>query len=171
MKGFGGLNLVHDTHWHHAKYRTSVGYVVGAALGYKFGLVSVEGEFSYRHNHVDRLVVDALDLHVTGNIQQWCGFGNVFVDFPVTFCFAPYIGAGGGYRHAKPGINFDEASNPTVKGFIDSADQWGVYQVMAGLGFAVSRNASLQLEYRYMDGWSNLRCSNHTVDLSANFRF
>ncbi|HEY4831383.1 MAG TPA: outer membrane beta-barrel protein [Waddliaceae bacterium] len=171
LKGFGGLNLAHEPRWDHAKYRTSTGYVVGTALGYAFSLVSVEGEFSYRHNSIDRFTVDALDIHVDGDLEQWCGLGNVLLGIPITNCFAPYVGVGAGYRHSKPGVNFDESSDISFKTLVESSNEWGVYQAIGGLNFTLSRFVNLQLEYRYLDGFTDVRCSNHTVDLSAVIQF
>jgi opacity protein-like surface antigen len=171
LKGFGGLNLTREPRVHHTKYRTSYGYAIGGALGYQFDLLSVEGEFSYRHNTVDRLKVDLLDIHVTGDIEQLCGFGNILLNIPLTHCCAPYLGGGFGYRHFKPGVNFDEGSDTSLRNFVDTVNEWGVYQLIGGLNCAVSRLVSVQLEYRYLNGWSNAKCSNHTVDLGATLHF
>lgn len=171
IKGFGGLNMAQTPTLGNAKYRTSAGYLAGAALGYKFGIVSAEGEFSYRRNSVDRLSVEAVNLHVSGDLEQYCGFGNVLVHIPITSNFQPYVGAGVGYRHFTPGVNFDDDADPTLQKFIDSRDEWGVFQGIAGLGYHVSSNISLQLDYRYVDGWSNTKCRNHSVALAANFGF
>lgn len=171
LRGFGGLNIAREPKWNHTKYKTSHGYVVGAALGYQFTFVSVEGEFSYRHNTVDRLKVNALDIDASGDVEQLCGFGNILFNVPITQCFTPYAGIGAGYRHINPGVNFDESSDTSIRNFIDTADEWGVYQLIGGLNFAVCQMINLQVEYRYVDGWSNTKCSNHSVDLGAAFRF
>ena len=59
VKGFGGVNLLHNPKWHHTKYRTNTGFVAGAALGYHFCPLRVEG-VSYRRNDVNRLTIEAL---------------------------------------------------------------------------------------------------------------
>lgn len=171
LKGFGGANLTRHLRWDHTQYDTSTGYAVGGALGYKLSLLSVEGEFSYRHNSVDQLVIDTSNIQASGDIEQWCGFGNVLLDFPMSCCFAPYVGVGAGYRHIKPGVNIDESSVISFASLVKSAKEWGVYQVIGGLNFVVSQPLNLQLEYRYVDGWSGINCSNHTVDLSARIQF
>ena len=171
VKGFGGVNLLHNPKWHHAKYRTNTGFVAGAALGYHFRPLKVEGEFSYRRNDVNRLTIEALNIDASGHIEQWCGLGNVLLEVPLGSCFAPYIGVGAGYRHSKPGVNFDERSDISVQSFIDSADEWGVYQAIAGFNFAVSNCIRVAVDYRYLDGWSRTDCQNHTVALNATFQF
>lgn len=171
IKGFGGLNLARRPKWKHAQYKTCYGYVVGAALGYQFDIVSLEGEFSYRRNNVDQLKIDALSIDASGHIEQFCGMGNVLVNFPVTYCFVPYVGVGAGYRHFKPGVNFDERSDPTLRDFINSADEWGVFQLIGGFNFGVCQLVNLHLEYRYVDGWANAKCANHTVDVAAVLHF
>lgn len=171
IRGFGGLNSAQRPKWNGAKYSTSNGYVVGAALGYQLTCLALEGEFSYRHNTVNQLKVDLLDINISGDVQQFCGFGNLLVNIPIVYCLAPYAGAGVGYRHIKPGVNFDEGSDTSFRNFVDSADEWGVYQLIGGLHFAASRLMGLQLEYRYVDGWSNTRCRNHTVDLGISVHF
>lgn len=171
LKGFGGLNVAHESRWRHANYRTSAGYAVGAALGYKFSLLSIEGEFSYRHNCIDRFDMEALDIHVRGELRQWCGLGNIILSVPVSYRLAPYIGIGAGYRHTKPGLDFDEEPGISLHDFVESAHEWGVYQAIAGLNLIASRFVHLQMEYRHLNGWSNVRCSNNTLDLSMVIRF
>ena len=171
LKGFGGPNWAQTPTLNHAEYNTHLGYVLGGALGFHFDILSLEGECSYRRNSVNRLEVDALDIHVTGDIEQWCGFGNVLACIPLTKCFAPYVGAGLGYRHIKPGVNFDESTDTSFQNFIDSRDEWGVYQVIAGVNCLVYRCLSLQADYHYMDGWSNAKCRNHSACIAATFGF
>lgn len=171
LKGFGGLNMAQESRWSHVKYRTNTGFVLGGALGYKFDIFCLEGEFAYRHNTVDRLRIEDLNIHVTGDIEQWCGFGNALVNIPLHCALAPYVGVGFGYRHAKPGVNFDDSDDTSFRSFIDSVNEWGVYQAIAGLKLAVSRTANLRLEYRYVDGWSNINCSNHSADLCVGVLF
>lgn len=173
LKGFGGLNLAVKPHWRHAKWDASAGYVAGGAVGCHIGFLSVEGEFSYRHNSINHLVVNGTPILASrsGNLDQWCGFGNILFDVPITHWFAPHIGAGVGYRHTKPGFNFDESSDRSFQNFANSANEWGVYQVIAGLNFTTCNLVKLGLDYRYMDGWSSNRCSNHSVNLNAILQF
>jgi opacity protein-like surface antigen len=171
LKGFGGANFLHNPNWHHTKYRTNAGYVVGGAVGCNFFPLSIEGEFSYRNNTINHLFVDALNINVKGNIEQWCGFGNALVKFPLSGSFVPYAGIGAGYRHTKPGVNFDESSDISIQNFIKTANEWGVYQLIGGFNFAISPSVGMQLEYRYVDGWSATHCSNHTIALGAAVQF
>jgi opacity protein-like surface antigen len=171
VRGFGGVNLIDHPRWHHTKWHTNVGYVVGGALGCQFKPLRIEGEFAYRCNDVNRVVIDALKIEVSGHVKQWCGFGNIFFEIPVTNFCLPYIGAGAGYRHTKPGVNFDERSDISFQNFIDSVDEWGVYQGIAGIKFATPSGFSMQIEYHYVDGWGHEKTRNHTVDLSAMLQF
>jgi len=172
LKGFGGFNAAVRPNWNGTKYRTnSGGYVVGGALGTNFSMLNIEGEFSYRNNQINRLRIDALDIDVSGQIEQWCGFGNALVDIPLCNSIKPYVGAGLGYRHLKPGVNFDESSDRSFDHFIETRDQWGVYQVIAGCKILPLRHFNVLAEYRYMNGWSNQRCSNHSACLAASMCF
>lgn len=171
VRGFGGLNLLHHTNWHHAKYRTNAGYVVGTAVGCRLRPLRIEGEFSYRSNDVSRLTIEALNVDVTGHLQQWCGFGNVLFEVPLKCCCLPYIGVGAGYRHIKPGVNFDERSDTSFQNFIDSANEWGIYQAMAGVNFTVSDMVNMQLGYCYVNGWTHDKCASHTLAVSAILQF
>jgi opacity protein-like surface antigen len=171
LTGFGGLNFLHKPIWKHTTYCTSSGYIVGGAIGYQFCPFRIEGEFSYRNNTVNRLVIDALDIDVSGDIEQLCGFANAYLDIPVSTYFKPYVGLGFGYRHTNPGINYDQRSDISLDSFIKSVDDWGVYQAIGGLNFVLARCVDVQLEYRYMDGLSKNDCRNHTVDLGAKVHF
>lgn len=171
VKGFGGMNWAQTPTIRHTKYHTNEGYVLGAALGYHFCFFSLEGEFTYRHNTITRLTIPLFDIDASGDLRQYCGFVNGIFDIPVTLCFRPYIGGGIGYRHIKPGVNFDERSDVSVQDFIDSRDDWGVYQALAGFCVNVIPCIGLQLDYRYVDGWANHRCRNHSLCLGAKIGF
>jgi opacity protein-like surface antigen len=171
LKGFGGANLLHNPNWHHTKYRTNTGYVIGGTVGLNFSPLSIEGEFSYRNNTINHLRIDAFNVDMKGTIEQWCGFGNVLLKLPLSQSLVPYAGAGAGYRHTKPGVNFDESSDLSFENFIKTANEWGVYQVIGGFNLALSPSVGMQLEYRYVDGCSATHCSNHTIALGASILF
>lgn len=133
----------------------SNGYDASLYGGYGFGQVSNVGsvraelQLSFRDSDVDtisRAGVPALSS--SGSFRETAGFVNGYFDFDQTgTAFTPYIGAGIGYGRL-------EASRySTLEGGLlldDSTDSFG-YQLIAGVGYGLSDQATLFADYRFRD--------------------
>lgn len=129
---------------------------IGFTGGYDFGIVRLEGEFSYKnaeiksvtnqvpgerfHNAVGDLGVLAMMLN---------GFMNLYNNSPVT----PYIGGGVGFAtlhlsdtHGTRIVN-GEAKRALLYGFGD--DTVFAYQLGGGIDISLNRKFSLDIGYRY----------------------
>jgi opacity protein-like surface antigen len=128
-----------------AELSFDTGYGVNAALGnsYNSGFRS-EVEFAYRTNDVDdgKVSVPEFDIYesgpVDGEMSSWAVMINGYYDFDTGSALKPFIGAGLGYANVDLELGSD-------------SDDDGVfaYQFMAGLGFAISKEVSLDLQYRF----------------------
>ncbi|HYD89240.1 MAG TPA: outer membrane beta-barrel protein [Vitreimonas sp.] len=98
---------------------------VGAGYGFAGGF-RAEGAIDYRNNDIDTLADE---------VKVWSAMANVYYDFNRGGRFQPYLGLGVGYVNAETDA-------------FDDADGWA-YQGMAGVGYAMSENAVLDIGYRY----------------------
>jgi opacity protein-like surface antigen len=121
------------------------GYSVSAAFGnsYSSGFRS-EVEFAYRTNDLDdgKVSVPELSLYeagpIDGELSSWAVMINGYYDFDTGSALKPFIGAGLGYANVDLELESE-------------SDDDGVfaYQLMAGLGFAISKEVSFDLQYRF----------------------
>ena len=119
------------------------GYVVSAALGqaYNNGL-RAELELAYRTNDLDEVKFSFFGIpastSVDGELSSWGFLANAYYDFPTQSAIRPFIGAGVG------------SVNVEIELEGESEDDWVLaYQLMAGFGFALSRDVNLDLQYRF----------------------
>lgn len=100
----------------------------GGGVGYRFNRnfrFDVTGDYSGKFD------TGPQDLNV------WTILGNAYVDIPVSETVTPYLGAGAGYGWAdfSPGSSED--------GF--------AFALMAGVGFDIAENVTLDVGYRFRD--------------------
>lgn len=145
-KIFSGPNFLQNTtiDGNHASYKT--GYIVAGSVGYcwPYGL-RLEGEYSFRKNGISKIDFVSQgsskngDFHSSSymvNLSAWgCVFWNV----------KPFIGGGIGYD-----FQHMHSSNSRIV----FSQKWNhfAWQVMAGLGFPIFRNAEITVEYRFHQG-------------------
>jgi len=121
------------------------GYSMNVALGNTLGDgLRSELELFYRANDVDKgsASVPEVDIDTSGSVNgKVSGLGamaNFYFDFENKSAFKPFIGVGGGYANVD--LEVEDASD----------DDWVfAYQAMVGCGYAVSKELTLDLQYRY----------------------
>ena len=101
-----------------------------ASLGAGYGFLNgfrAEGALDYRTNEVEGLDVDA---------DAWALMANLYYDFNRGGTLQPYLGLGAGW------VNLD----------IDDEDEDGwAYQGLAGIGWRVTEQTTIDLGYRYFE--------------------
>ncbi len=125
-----------DTSW-------DTGYTMHVALGYDFNPIRTELELGYAKNDCDK--VDSEEQATDGDVTATTIFANAYYDFHNSSSFIPYIGAGLGY--AKISYN-----NLNAEGWdypFDADDSVFAYQFMAGVGYTINSNISVDISYRY----------------------
>jgi outer membrane protein OmpA-like peptidoglycan-associated protein len=113
---------------------------VGIGYGFANGF-RLESELSYRNNNFDAIGVDdPIDGIVAGgSVNTWGLMANLFYDFNRNGRIQPYLGVGAGAARPRVSIDGYDSANDTVF----------AYQGLAGIGFAVSDRATIDLGYRY----------------------
>jgi opacity protein-like surface antigen len=138
-----------------AKIDTSfdTGYGLSASYGYNTGKVwSLGGfrpEIEVGYNQAD---VDGHTLNggstldgSTGDVDTFYAMANLIHDFDTGSAFVPYLGAGLGYANVSYN-GFGVAAIPDV---LDDSAGALAYQGIVGLGYEVSQQLTLTLDYRY----------------------
>ncbi len=114
----------------------------GFAVGANFNLFRVEGEIGYQLNSIDEAVNHTEDEHYdAGDYASALTFlVNGYLNIPNPSRFTPYITGGVGIAYLTvDDLYYGGSSDDTVF----------AYQVGAGVGYALNKNMSLDLKYRY----------------------
>lgn len=141
----------------------------GVGVGYRFNnWFRVDGTFEYRGagsiGVSDRLtynngfgVVQQTNTY-KGNLSSLVALFNGYVDLGTWNCLTPYIGAGIGYASntisgfTDQGIVFAGGPSSATLGTAGKGDKSGVaWALMAGLGYEVNKNLTLEIGYRYLN--------------------
>ncbi|MEA3486235.1 MAG: outer membrane protein [Thermodesulfobacteriota bacterium] len=149
------------------------GYGAGISGGYDFGVIRLEGEAGYRKNDLDTISIPGEgEFPIPGETTALSLLLNCFVDFETGTGFTPYAGAGIGV--AK--VEF-EASDEDIS----EDDTVFAYQFVAGVGYAVAENVTLDVSYRYFatadptfdDGGDEIEMEygSHNIFMGVRFSF
>lgn len=114
------------------------GYAFSGEVGYSFGPSLRAGlELGWRGNDVDSVEGGIAD---EGSLNAVSLMGNFTFDVPTDTAFVPYVGGGVGGAW----LDADD-----LGGLVSDRDVVLAYQARAGVRYALSPNASLNLGYRY----------------------
>lgn len=140
------------------------GFVLSGALGYRFGLIRVEGESGLTNNPNEReIVTGAFDEVGEGNISLRTYMMNAYVDLPLGGSVRPYVGGGIGMFQSRVhgltsatllgGIPNPEGGfflSPTV---VDTTSNFvRAYQFRVGAAFVLNDHADINAGYRFLGG-------------------
>lgn len=145
---------------------------VGAGVGYQFNSwfrVDVTGEhrgsagFKTRdtYSYINGLgnASDGTNLY-TGQMSSSVFLLNAYVDLGHWYGFSPYVGVGIGgayknfYGFTDQSLQFDRVTRVTGASFgtlNDSSETSFAWAVMAGLGYSVTPNFTVEVGYRYLN--------------------
>lgn len=119
------------------------GYCFTAAIGSKSSSSGLrpELEFGYRRNNLDQVRVFGNEpSDRKGKMSSTSLMGNLFYDFG-KWGISPFVGVGVGFAHLELDMNNVGEENDSVI----------AYQVMAGIGFPVSRRVKIDVQYRFFE--------------------
>lgn len=153
----GGLNIMQDADASDStgsgEIRTDEGFAVGGYAGYRLDNgIRLEAEGTYRQNDLDELSVDTVfsipvggvTVPLDGDVSSFAFMANIWFEPQVGEHWLPYIGGGIG------GVYIDaDASSGGVSLIDDSTTVFGG-QVGAGVGYAITSNVVVSLDYRFM---------------------
>lgn len=150
IEGHGGLNIAFDSDiddpvdvFEELSYKP--GFAIGGAVGYQLSPNwRLEGEITYRRNEVDDFKISGTNFNADGNVDSVAFMANGYFDFANSSLWTPYLAAGIGT--AVVSFNDIEVGGATA---IDDEDVVFAFQVGAGIGFEVTPNVTLSLDYRF----------------------
>jgi opacity protein-like surface antigen len=125
------------------EYKT--GFGAGLVGGFDFGTYRLEGEFAYRTNDHDQVSAFGLSAPADGDTSSIALMVNGYYDFRmVSPTIVPYVGVGIGGAQVSAKLG-----DPGFPSIIDDDDMVFAYQFMAGVGFAVNKQVTIDLGYKY----------------------
>ena len=111
------------------------GFATGFAGGYNFGMFRLEGEMEYQYNDIDKVSGGG---DSDGYVTALSSLANGYFDFVNKTPFTPFITAGIGIARIE--------ANDIGE---DGDDMVFAYQVGFGVAYAINKNMSIDLKYRY----------------------
>lgn len=148
--GHAGLNLTADSDttepflFYGDTTTFGAGGAVGGFVGYDTGTgVRAEGELTYRSNSHDEFSnISGGDLY-DGGFDSLSLMVSAYYDFDMGSQWTPYLGGGIGVAFMSSDI--EVVGLPVI----DDEDTVFAYQLGAGIGYEVSSNMTITLDYRY----------------------
>ncbi len=140
-----GLSILSDSNittsdGYSSEFSYDNGFGMNLALGYKFPMFRLEGEVAYYANDLDGYSDRNGSGEADGDIKNLSGMLNAYFDFANSTFITPYVGGGVGV--AK--VDLSDQSFTW-----DDSDTVYAYQGMAGVNFALTKQLSIDAEYRY----------------------
>lgn len=122
------------------------GVALGAALGYDFGHIRIEGELTRQTNDFSKLNFLGHSVDLEGKTRATAFLINGYYDFTNKSPFTPYVSAGLGCAKIEvEDLNYKASVSPAVS----DDDFVFAYQAGAGVEYAVTEKIALDLKYRY----------------------
>lgn len=162
----GGVSVFHDSDSKISGLPPIVmeydsGFGFSGSLGYRFDNGRIEGEFGYRKADVSKLSALGTSVNITGvdaTVKSY--MINGFYDMPTDTIIKPYLGGGIGL------MNYELNDN----GSKNDADSFG-YQLIAGLGFELSKTVTLDFSYRLQGAASDFENGGDTISYMSSSLF
>lgn len=124
------------------------GYAFTGAVGRSFGVLRGEIEASYRQSNVGEARGLGLAVEGDGDVSALSAMANLYLDPSFTLGpLKPYVGGGIGVSRFR--ANDVEAVGVPGLGPVSASETGFAWQLMAGVGFALSEQATLTAGYRY----------------------
>jgi opacity protein-like surface antigen len=132
-------------------------FVLG--IGYNFNnwlRFDVTGEYRGKANFhgYDRAYdgITWFDDNYSGSKSEWTFLFNGYVDLGTWNCVTPFVGAGVGFSRNTISSFRDIGQGTATDVYGDTASKWNfAWALYAGLGYQVTKNATLEIAYRYLD--------------------
>ena len=129
------------------------GFATTFAGGVNFGMFRVEGEIGYQINEIDRVTGGGYSYNANADAYCLSFLANGYIDFVNRSPFTPYISAGIGI--ANVGVESDDdyyycdGYYCYDSDYYDDDDTVFAYQLGAGVAYAINKNMTLDLKYRF----------------------
>ena len=138
------LDVEDDISGTSVKGKFDQGFGFSGALGYRWNKFRLEGELAYDVNDVDEVQVGVVGISVDGDVASLSFMLNGWRDFPQSDQWSVNLGGG-------LGLAVISTNDISVLGvaFADESETEFALQLGAGLGYAITRDATLTVDYRF----------------------
>jgi opacity protein-like surface antigen len=130
----------------------------GLGIGYSFNnwlRFDLTGEYRGKANFhgFDRAFNGTWhDDTYSGSKSEWTVLANGYVDLGTWNCLTPFVGAGVGFSRNTISSFRDIGTSPVSDVYGDTASKWNfAWALYAGLGYQLTKNATIEFAYRYLD--------------------
>ena len=127
---------------------SDLGLALGAAVGYAFENIRVEGELAWQKNDFDKGKAMGQEVDLNGDSSSLAFLFNGYYDFKNSSAFTPFVTAGIGMARVE--VNDVEVPGSGIPAASDH-DTVFAFQLGFGVSYAVSDRISLDVKYRYFD--------------------
>jgi opacity protein-like surface antigen len=171
VSGLAGLSFVPkhsftNTNAVTGSVNSKSGFNLGAALGYRFSNnLRAEAAIDYIDNSSKNFSIAGTSIASSGDIKVSTYMANLLYDFDTQSAFTPYVGIGAGYAKVK--YNITATTGPA--GATNSSNVFA-YQGIVGLGYDVSENVRLNLDYKYLRTASGSYTLTTPAGVSGSYR-
>lgn len=125
------------------------GVALGAALGYDFGNIRIEGELTHQATDFSKLRFPGNSFELKGKSLATAFLINGCYDFTNKSAFTPHVSAGlGCVKIEVEDLNYKGAGSPATS----DDDFVFAYQGGAGVEYAATEKIAIDLKYRYFAG-------------------
>lgn len=153
---------------------SKTGWGLGLAGGYNFGMFRVEGEVGYQKNGIQKIRGGGTKVDASGDVDCISFLGNTYLAFVNRTPFTPYISGGLGVAR----LEVKDFGVPVggFSGFNGDSTVFA-YQAGLGVGYAINKNFSIDLKYRYFGTadpeFDNVKAkiNNHNAYLGFQYNF
>lgn len=145
VSGNVGVVLAEDSDISDAYDQGEISYDPGAVVTVAFGYAAgsglrLEGELGSRYNEMDEISVQGYgSANIDGDVTTSSLMANIFFDILPDERISPFIGAGAGFANIEADLDH----------FGSDEDFVLAYQLAAGIGFEVTRQLKIDVQYRY----------------------
>ena len=163
MGAGGGMTIIHDSDLANPGLPTvsaeyDKGYAFNVNGGYNFDGFRLEGEFGYKHANVNSISGPGGTFNISGGDATFMSYmANGYYDIKAEPAITPFIGAGLGLINGELNDNGHKADD-TVFG----------YQLIAGIGFNINKNVTIDISYRFQGAASDLNVEGTDVSYKSS---
>lgn len=166
LSGQVGMSFMTDSDWGDdsdtVEIRFDSGLAANIAVGYNLGMGRVEAELGYQKNDIDELHGYAATVKAEGDVSCVSFLVNGYFDFVNASPITPYVSVGIG--GARVDVNNFKSLGYNVAGNNETVF---AFQVGAGVAYAINKNLTIDLKYRYF-GTEDVRIEGYEAEIASH---
>ncbi len=141
-----------EDHEQFKESKSVAGLRLAYGLSFPMGENHLRAELEYGLNGTQKMdkTLDDGNVQLKNRMKSQSLMANVYYDFNTGTRFTPYVGAGLGYAHLKNEVGMTDHEDSEHYSISKSKGNFA-WNVSVGASYAVDKNLSLDLSYRFTD--------------------